>query len=73
MLSPPQNCLKIVDFTIFRIGKPKLNAKLVATFPIFTMLGEETILNNQYALFKSGVDLLLKAISVFSKDNMAQK
>jgi len=37
------------------------------------MIGDETILNNQYALFKSGVDLLLKAISVFSNDNIAQK
>ena len=73
MLSPPQNCLKMVALTILRIGKCKLRAKLVATFPIFTMIGDETILNNQYALFKSGVDLLLKAISVFSKDNMAQK
>jgi hypothetical protein len=62
----------MVDLIILLIGKCSFNAKFVATLPNFTKVGKEIILNNQKALFKSLLVLLLKAISVFSKDIMVK-
>ena len=73
IVSPPQNCLKMVAFITPFIGRCALNEALVAHFPNLTIEGLPTILKSQYALLRSLSDLLLKAISVFSKETILQK
>src|SRR5690606_34336825 len=70
IVSPPQKCLKIVLRIIPWIGNPIFSAKLVMDGPTFVKKLFAIILNNQYALSKSLSLLLLKAISVLSKDNV---
>jgi hypothetical protein len=52
------------------MGSPMFMAKLVMPGPIFTKKLLLMALNNQYARFKSVLEACLKAISVFSNDNV---
>jgi hypothetical protein len=44
----------------------------VSNLPIFTIIGKDIILKSQYAFFSCESVLLLKAISVFSNEVIAQ-
>jgi hypothetical protein len=70
MFSPPQNCLNMVALITLLIGKCNLIASRVNLAPKLTNATLETILNNQYDLFKSLLDLDEKATSVLSNESI---
>jgi hypothetical protein len=57
LVSPPQNWAKTVFLMSPRTGNRHFKKRCIQAEPIFTKLGFAMAANNNWALFKSAVDL----------------
>ena len=69
-VSPPQNCSKIVSFINLLMGKCNQRSNFNQKVPIFTIQFLFINANKYKDFFSWKSDLFLKAIEVFSKDNL---
>ena len=68
IVSPPQNCSKMVD--LMMDFNPTATVNLAKVGPSRRVIGKSKDLNNREALRKAALDLLLNATSVLSKERL---
>src|SRR5438445_8777042 len=69
IVSPPQNCSKMVALIKPSIGNPKLKANLAAPEPMAFKKGEFSSLKILYFSFSCALDLSAKAVAVSWKSS----